>query len=249
MIMKFGGAIPSSVDDRDWIYPTCVDRNIPATLDLTNSLTSVRKLGVAQAICCSKEYQERREINFRDQLSPQFIYNNRSNYPGVGMECRNGLKISKRLGIAQERNFVYGNPLLGDDIPERITDDALSFRIKAYARILFSYGNDGKPQYINNIDNVKQALVENGPTIIILPLYGVDTSFWKRKTNRDTIMGWEAFNIIGYNAEGFILRTDDESVIMSYSEYNEAPMHEHWTLLEDSNLAEKPKRKKECILM
>ena len=64
--------------------------NLPETMDLRPNLLSVRNQGsqgscVAQSISCMKEWQEKSQVNLNEYMSPQFIYNNRSNYPNEGM--------------------------------------------------------------------------------------------------------------------------------------------------------------------
>ncbi len=257
------GAIPSVRDDRDFKYPLNRSRSpTPAALDLRNGLMSIRDQGkqdtcVAQAGACCKEYQERREIGFNQYLSPQFIYNNRTNYPGVGMSVRDMMRILKDKGIAQEVNFKYGNQLIKDAITDIAKADALNFRIRSYAQIAFAYNSNGTPAYSHNIDAVKQALVENGPTIIVLPVYNYATNFWYKPSDNAAIIGWHAVAIVGYNAGGFIIRNswgrgwgDDGYCEMSYSDYNLHPMNEHWTMVDDkSNLIKSAKDDCKCTLM
>lgn len=257
------GAIPSTQDARDYAYPLIHVRTIvPPTLDLRNSLTGVRDQGqqgtcVAQAGACCKEYQEKREIGFNEYLSPQFVYNNRINYPGVGMSGRDLMRILRDLGIAQEANFVYGNQTIRDAIPDVARQDALNFRIKSYAQIEFKYNANGTPAYSNNIEAVKLALVENGPTVIILPCYNYGPRFWYRPDAGAILIGWHAVALVGYNASGFIVRnswgTGWENrgyCEMSYSDFNLKPMSEHWTMTDDkSNMVVPARPGCKCSIM
>lgn len=253
------GAIPSPVDIRDYEYPAVRTRSlIPATLDLRNSLTEVRDQEsqptcVAQAGCCCKEYQERREINFNDHLSPQFIYNNRSNYPGVGMHGRDLMQILQRLGVAQEKTFNYGDTTM--NMPEEVLTDAVNFKIKSYAQIIFKYSSDRLPAYSENIEAVKLALVENGPTVITLPVFNYSTVFWKRASN-ENLIGWHAVALCGYNASGFIARNSWGTswgnrgyFEITYSDYNLRPMHEHWTMTDDVSNVVTNKPKCGCVVL
>jgi len=72
------------------IYPAARDLNLPEKIDLRTNLLGVRDQGsqgscVAQSIACMKEWQEKTQVNLSEYMSPQFVYNNRTNYPDSGM--------------------------------------------------------------------------------------------------------------------------------------------------------------------
>lgn len=257
------GAIPSKPDERDFRYPMNSARSqMPATLNLSKGLMGIRDQGkqgtcIAMAGACCREYQERRDIGFNQYLSPQFVYNNRANYPGVGMSGRDLMRILKDLGIAKEANFTYGNQLIKDTIDDHTRADALHFRIKSYAQVVFAYNNNGTPAYTSNIEAVKQALVENGPTVIVLPVYNYGDRFWHKTIDNMILIGWHAVAIVGYKASGFIIRNSWGSgwgslgyTEMSYSDYNLHPMNEHWTMIDElSNVIIPIQPECKCILL
>ena len=58
---------------------------------------------------------------------------------------------------------------------------------------------------IKNIENLRYALVMNGPCCGALPVYNIDSDFWLKKPG-DKLMGYHAISIVGYDEEGFFLR-------------------------------------------
>ena len=58
---------------------------------------------------------------------------------------------------------------------------------------------------IKNIENLRYALVMNGPCCGALPVYNIDSDFWIKKPG-DKLMGYHAISIVGYDEEGFFLR-------------------------------------------
>ena len=102
----------SPEDERDYIaetiYPT--ESDYPTNLDLRKSLLPVRNQGsqgtcVAMSCACMKEWQELKDISFKEYMSPQFIYNNRENQERAGMYGRSAMKILSTLGSCKEISF------------------------------------------------------------------------------------------------------------------------------------------------
>jgi len=54
------------------------------------------------------------------------------------------------------------------------------------------------------IDGAKQALIENGPVFIVLPLYNSGPTFWKSNSNLPH--DFHAVSIEGYDSNGFFFR-------------------------------------------
>lgn len=240
------GALPSPIDERDYKYPMVLKRaELPTTLDLRKALTAIRDQGqqgtcVAQAGACCKEYQERRELNYKGYMSPQFIYNWRINYPSSGMYGRDLMEILTNRGVCREKYFPYGSTEIQQKIPDIAKQDGLAFKIKSYAQIQFHYSANGTPDYSYNIQAVKTALVENGPCVIILPCYTYESNFWIAKTPGDKRIGYHAVAVCGYDASGFLIRNswgsdwgDRGYTNMSYSDYNKRIHTEIWTMVDD----------------
>ena len=72
----------SPLDTRDYIFKTEFIHNnelkYPETLDLRDDLMPVRNQGsqgtcYAQSVACMKEWQERKNYNFNEYFSPNFL--------------------------------------------------------------------------------------------------------------------------------------------------------------------------------
>lgn len=190
--------IPSPIDLRDWkaetVYPSKEKIKLPLTLDLRDDLRSVRDQGVqgscvAQVGACMKEWQEYKEINFFDYMSPQFIYNNREDMKTQGMWPRNLMSILRNVGSVPEFMFPYGT---SGKPPKDAYEEAVRFLIENYASV-------------NTIDALKTALYKNGPCLIVVPVYNYGDRLWKPRQG-DTQMGLHAMTIVGYDSKGFIIR-------------------------------------------
>jgi C1A family cysteine protease len=196
-----GGAIQSPFDERDYIaetiYPAKEKLNLPLTLDLRPKLQPVQDQGkqgtcVAESTVCMKEYQEKLDVDLKKKLSPQFIYNIRSNYPNDGMHCRNAMDIITKYGCCIEELYPYGKIETKDKIPKKAFDNALNYKIQSYAQV-------------NTIDGVKTALYKNGVCIIAFPCYNYSKTFWKQKKDQK-LLGGHCVSIVGYTKTGFIIR-------------------------------------------
>lgn len=89
---------------------------------------------------------------------------------------------------------------------------------------------------INNPLALKYAIVMNGPCFGALPVYSDDYDFWNKKPG-DTLLGYHAISIIGYDEEGFFIRNswgtsfgDRGYTKIKNSEIDE--MLELWTIIE-----------------
>ena len=226
------GAIksPYNPDDliAEHIYPSARDLNLPDKLDLRSNLQGVRDQGsqgtcVAQSIACMKEWQEKTQVNLSEYMSPQFVYNNRSNYPSPGMYCSNAMKILNTLGCCTEYNYHYGTT---EPIPKPAMDEALRYKVKSYAQITTLVG-------------VQTALYKNGPCIVAFPAYNYGPQFWVKGAN-DKLIGGHCVTIVGYDKEKFIIRnswgTKWNDGGYTYYPYSQFGSHwEIWTSIDDES--------------
>jgi len=145
---------------------------VPMTLDLRRGLRPVRDQGAqgtcaAQSAACMKEWQEKKDINFREYFSPQFIYNLRENSESEGMYGRDVMRILYHIGICPEKLYKYGTI---EDKENLIKNESLigmssNYTIKHYAKL-------------NSIDTTKKALFQNGPCLICVPVYNLTEKMW-----------------------------------------------------------------------
>jgi C1A family cysteine protease len=223
-----GGALKSPEDKRDHIAETVMARQrslkaLPEELDLRGDMQDVVNQGSqgtcsAQSASAIREYQEQKEMQLNQYLSPQFVYNLRSNYPGAGMFGRNTMEILLKNGICRELTYAYGTIEPIEDIPSEVYNEAKHHVIQEYARV-------------TTLKGLKESLYRNGPCYISFPVYNYGGRFWKEKEG-DKMIGGHAVCVVGYNKEGFILRNswgkgwvDNGYTVYPYRDWNS-----HWEI-------------------
>lgn len=89
---------------------------------------------------------------------------------------------------------------------------------------------------VETVDDLKFALVANGPCFGALPVYSSDCDFWIQKKGQK-LQGYHAISIIGYNDEGFIIRNswgnsfcDEGNTVIKYNNFK--LLLEIWTVIE-----------------
>ncbi len=179
------------------IYPKTRDLNLPTTLNYIDEMLPIRNQGsqgacVAFACSAIKEWQERKQIGFDDYMSPQFIYNNRVNYPNAGMWGSNAMDILSKFGCCSESTYAYNKIEPKDDIKHEAYNEAEKYKIQSFAQV-------------TTIDGLKTALYKNGPCYIALACYNHEPEWWKPIGN-DTSYSGHANCVLGYDLDGFILR-------------------------------------------
>jgi len=210
---------------------------LPTSLDLRSNMTSVRNQGpdgccVAFAACSMKEFQNNKADYYKNYLSPWFIYLKRTDPTISGMTPKNALDILQKYGVTTELEFPYLKAKSKDEITEKIYNTAKNFVIKDYA-------------YINNKDDLKQSLNQNGPCVIAFPCYNSTPTFWKARQG-DKLLGGHCVLVVGYDvSKGFLIRNswgefwgDRGYTWFPYSDWG--MQNEIWTTLDFVN----PDRKK-----
>lgn len=233
--------IPSPIDTRDWIAETIHPKFVLDTsLDLKKDLQPIRDQGnqgscAAQSGACVKEWQEKKDINFNEYMSPQFIYNLRENFPSSGMYLRDLMQILQKHGSVPERDFTYGGSNRLVKPSDKLLKKAKDYIVENYAQI-------------KSMQGLKTALVQNGPCVIAVPVYHFGEDMWKPKEGFTEIQGGHALSIVGYNTKGFILRNswgedwgNSGYAIFPYEDWG---LHwEVWTSI-DAKSKEQPKIEK-----
>lgn len=236
-------ALQSPDDSRDFvaevIFPA--DLSLPKVHDPRKKLLPVRDQGaqgscVGQATAALKELQENKNIGFEDYMSPQFVYNNRSNQEGEGMYPRNSMDILYKKGIVPEDDYPYGKREKPEQISQDILSKASNYKAKGYA-------------YVKTVEVMKAAIFRSGACCFTVPVYHNGRDMWKPKNLGDTVQGGHAMCAVGWNEEGFILRNSwgkewngDGYTIFPYSDWG---MHgEVWTLIDDESSKPDPKYSK-----
>jgi C1A family cysteine protease len=233
----------SPVDERDYVAETIFSSapvELPKAHDMREDLPDVRNQG-SQGSCagmtsaCMKEWQENKDVGFKDYMSPQFVYNNRNNQETAGMYSRDVMKILNKIGIVTEKDYPYQT---FTPITEDLKNKASKYRISGYATV-------------NSIEGLKKALFKNGPCYFAVPVYNYGNRMWKPKQG-ESRLGGHAMTCVGWNESGFIIRNSwgmgwngDGYTVFPYSDWG---LHwEAWTTIDadsGSDIVQPLKKKK-----
>jgi len=185
-------------DTKDVMYETLLKGTItlPTTCDLRKTMKSPRDQGEegscsAQTAAAIKEWQEYVDRQFKEYMSPQFVYNSRLDKTIEGMTPRETMKILQKVGIVPEKDYPY---LTKKEITADLLERASLYKIQGYARV-------------NTIDSLKKALYINGPCYIAFPVYNANKEdFWKPDFPGQKNIGGHAVTITGFLEDCFIIR-------------------------------------------
>ena len=220
---------PSPEDERDFMYINRISlvadaHPLPSIVDHRKSLPPVRDQGkegacAAFAGACMKEYQERVDVQFREHLSPWYIYLQRPNIETDGMYLRDLMKILQKQGICTEKRCKY---MTNNYISPFAHDEARNFRIASYAQV-------------TSIDELKKALFIHGPCIAAFPVYEFSTKFWRKpKDPKASVLGGHAVAIVGYDdkKQAFLVRNSWGRTwgLLGYTWYPYSEWGSHWEI-------------------
>jgi C1A family cysteine protease len=188
----------SPVDSRDFmleaIYPESIV--LPDIWDLRLQMQPVRDQGnqgtcSAQTAAEMKEWEENVDIQFKEYMSPQFVYNLRSNPEEGGMTPKDTMEILYKIGIVPEKIYPYGT---FTPISDNLKKAAGIYKIQGYAQI-------------NTLDSLKKALFANGVCYFAFPVYNPQSmEFWKPTSAGQSMLGGHAVSCCGWLKDSFIIR-------------------------------------------
>jgi C1A family cysteine protease len=208
---------------------------MPESYSTKSNLFGVRDQGqigscVSQACATTKDYQERVDAASKvaSRLSALFIYDRRKDLEVEGMETRDAFDILLKLGTPLESDYPNrtDSQTPKAEITQEILDSAKKYAIHGYARI-------------KTVDEAKQAIMKNGPIVIVIPVYNYDAQLWE-KISGDTLLGYHAVALIGWDKDGFILRNSWSESWANRGEtifpYGDFPtIVEAWTLVDEDS--------------
>lgn len=145
--------------------------------------------------------------SYRNFLSPVV---NQGNYP-ICVPCSVAAYINWKInledGSKKDNNVSYSEIYKAKTMPEDGMTFKDAFRFLLKTGVTTDEGNIRINEYgmIRSLIQLKNALLMNGPCFAALPVYNWDAYFW-RKQNNESLMGYHAICIVGYNKNGFIIR-------------------------------------------
>jgi len=160
------GYVPSPPDSRDYILKVSKRLYTPSSIDYSLEMTPVEDQGsegscVGHACDAFKEWQERNDWHRVINLSPRFVYEEARKIDGLpncfdGTNLRAAMKVLNKKGICKEETcpYVSNRPVT---ITQKMYKEALNYRIKEYWSI--------------RREDIKGALVQNGPIAAGVPVY------------------------------------------------------------------------------
>jgi len=206
--VKFGFA-PSKMDGTEHVFGNGTEQTtVPKSYSYRKYLPGVLNQG-RESICvpCSISAF----LNWRENLSTGSKKDNRIDYHEIYNIRTNGGD-----GMTFKEAFHY---LRHHGVSSR----AGNLKIKEYA-------------LIRNAIDLRTAIVMNGPCVGALPVYSDRPEFWDRWPG-DSFYGYHAISIVGYNAEGFVIRNSwgtsfgsNGYTVLKYEDFNK--LLEVWTIVE-----------------
>jgi C1A family cysteine protease len=212
--------IKSPPDPRDWKFQNYITfaGTVPHTLDMRSLLPPVKNQG-SRGTCASfaasaiKEYQERVDTDYRDEMSPEFIYFYREGKPNAGMYGRDVMKILQKQGSVPEYIYPYQKEdNIAKEPSTETSNTAKNYCINNYA-------------LVETVDELKLALNQSGVCYISFPVYKRRPEFWRSEKD-EKVTGGHAVAVVGYTEDSFILRNSwgaewnkDGHVLFPFSEW------------------------------
>ena len=206
--IQFGFA-PSKMDGSEHIFGDGTPQTtIPKSYSYRKFLPGVLNQG-SESICvpCSISAF----LNWRENLETGSKKDNKINYHEIY-----DVRTNSGEGMTFKEAFRY---LRHHGVSSR----AGNLKIKEYALVR------------NHLD-LQSAIVMNGPCVGALPVYSDRPEFWNKMPG-DGFYGYHAISIVGYNADGFIIRNswgtgfaNNGYTTLKYSDFEK--LLEVWTIVE-----------------
>ena len=109
------------------------------------------------------------------------------------MCLRDVMNILLKTGVCPESDCPYGTISATSNISKTAYSDALNHKITGYAQV-------------TSQDDLKAALIADGPNVIVFPVYNNGSAFWKPATDNQAIVGYHAVAVVGYDQYGYLIR-------------------------------------------
>ena len=145
--------------------------------------------------------------SYKNYLSPVL---NQGNLP-ICVPCSVSTYINWKLnledGSKKDYHIAYAEIYKAKTMPEDGMTFKDAFRFLLKSGVTTDNGNFKIGEYglVRSEIQLKNALLLNGPCFAALPVYNWGPYFWEKESG-DSLMGYHAICIVGYNNDGFIIR-------------------------------------------
>ena len=177
--MKTLGLKLSKIDGTEHVFGAGapITERIPAHYSYKRYLPGVLDQG-SQPYCVP--YSVSTFLNWRENMAKRSKKDNKVNYAEIYAS-----KTSQGEGMTFKEAFKYLRH-------NGVSSKAGTLKIEEYSKV-------------GSAILLRVALIMNGPCFGALPVYNYSKSFWK-KNNGDSLLGYHAIAIVGYDEKGFIIR-------------------------------------------
>lgn len=196
------GFIPSIIDGTEFIFSAPQIPNIPNEFSYTKYMPTVLNQGkLSICVPCSISAY----LNWKENL-------------------KDGSKDDNCIALMD----IYRSKTTdGEGMTYK---DAFSFLRKTGVTSNEGIMKIGKYCRITTINDLKCALLMNGPCLGALPVYSNEFDFWRNKPGR-RLEGYHAISLVGYTSDGFIIR-NSWGTEFGFAGYTKIPYDEFNELLE-----------------
>ncbi len=206
--VKFGFE-PSVIDGTEHIFGAAgIQQQLPKTYSYRRFLPGVLNQG-SESICvpCSISAY----LNWKENLQTGSKKDNKIDYHEIYK-----IRTNHGEGMTFKEAFKYLRH-------HGVSSKSGNLKINEYAMV-------------KSIEDLRGALVMNGPCVGALPVYSDRPEFWN-KIPGDGFYGYHAISIVGYNQEGFIIRNswgtgfgNGGYTTIKFGEFNK--LLEVWTIVD-----------------
>ena len=201
------GFTPSKIDGSEIMFKA-EDTEIPSSYSYRDYLPDVINQGTLSICvpCTLSSY-----LNWKENINDGSNKDNKIDLFEIYNSRTNkgeGMTYKEALGFLRKKGVSYENGKIGINLYGRITE----------------------------IEDLKFALVANGPCFGALPVYSSDCDFWNKK-HGNRLHGYHAISLVGYDEEGIIIRNswgkkfcDEGYTKISYQDFKK--LIEIWTVID-----------------
>lgn len=202
------GCIPSVMDGSEKIFGIDREITIPDEYTYEDNLPKVLDQGTEQ-ICVPCTVSS--YLNWKENLKDGSVKDNNISLKEIYKSRSNygdGMTYKDALSFLKHKG---------------VSSNAGNLKINSYGRVMSKI-------------TLKHALIMNGPCFGALPVYSDRDKFWVKEYG-DSLLGYHAIALVGYNNEGFIIRNswgtsfgNNGYVTIPYDNFND--LLEIWTVIE-----------------